>query len=172
MGNKTKKNVVIAVMISISLILTYLEYFIMPLNFLNIKIGFSNIIIVLALKIYEPKISIFILIVKLILGSLILRGPMAFLYSAGGGILSYIVMYIFIKIDFKEVSLIGISVLGSVFHYLGQIITASIIYKNILLMSIAPYFLMISLIAGIITGIIANLVVNNKNIRRLYENSN
>jgi heptaprenyl diphosphate synthase len=83
------------------------------------------------------------------------------MYSAAGGILSFISMII-IKEVFKEnVSIVGVSSAGAIFHNVGQLIIASSIVKNIGVMLYLPILSFIGIGTGIFVGIAANYVVNH-----------
>ena len=62
-------------------------------------------------------------------------------------------MNLFKKIS--KLSIIGISIIGSIFHSLGQILIAIIFIKNMNMIYYLPWLLLFSIPTGIITGIIA-----------------
>ncbi len=89
-----------------------------------------------------------------------------FIMGLSGGILSVLVMYVIYKFKFHAVT---ISVIGAVFHTLGQIIAGMFLLDTPLLIYYLPLMLLISVPAGILTGILAHRFVkiyhtqNNKN---------
>ena len=56
-------------------------------------------------------------------------------------------------------SVVGISVAGSIAHCVGQIIVALFIYNQALMITFLPYLLFMSVPTGIMTGSITNLVL-------------
>ncbi len=61
-----------------------------------------------------------------------------------------------LKLDFKEVSLVGVSVIGAVLHSFGQVVVASLIFMNYKILLYFPTLLLASLITGIFIGLISN----------------
>jgi heptaprenyl diphosphate synthase len=62
-------------------------------------------------------------------------------------------MVILFKLDFF--GLLGISVLGSIMHTIGQIVMGIFVVGSIAVISYLPVMLLISVPAGIVTGIVA-----------------
>ena len=89
----------------------------------------------------------------------------SFMYSAAGGILSFLSM-VTVKELFKDkVSIIGVSSSGAIFHNVGQLIIASLIVKNIGVMLYLPILSIVGIGTGIFIGITANYAVAH--LRRL-----
>jgi len=65
-------------------------------------------------------------------------------------------MMLMLKLDFKEVTLVGVSVVGSVFHGLGQVIVASILFSNYKILLYFPTLLLTALITGVFIGLVSN----------------
>ncbi len=152
-----EKNLLIAYLIAISSILSILDSIITK-PFL-LKIGLANIVSLIL--IYEKKYSLsFIVITSRVFIASIFTATifsLTFLLSLSGGIFAFIFSS-FSRHLFKNVSIIGISVIGSFFHIIGQGILILLIFgvtnTNILIISI---FSLVALITGIITGLIGNL---------------
>jgi len=152
-----KKMVTISLLLSMAIILSYLERMI-PTPFLvaGAKLGLTNIITITTLVLLDRKSSFLILIMRITLVSLLFAGFSGFLYSMTGGVLSYMGMSVVLKMDFKEVSLVGISVIGAVLHSLGQVLVAMVLFSNSALLLYLPLVLLTSLITGIFIGLVAN----------------
>ena len=56
-------------------------------------------------------------------------------------------------------SIIGVSIIGSIFHSIGQILMAFVILKNSSVYTYLPIMLIISIITGIFIGFISKEVV-------------
>ena len=93
-----------------------------------------------------------ILIVALVRGTFL--AP-AFLLSLSGGMLSFFIMFIFSRI--KLFSPIGISVLGSIGHALGQILMAIIILSSQEILYYLPFTLGLSVLTGILSGMVVRV---------------
>ena len=152
-----KKMITISLFLSMAIILSYMERMI-PTPFLvaGAKLGLANIITITTLVLLDKKSSFLILVMRVTLVSLLFAGFSGFLYSMTGGLLSYFGMTAMLKLNFKEVSLVGVSVVGAVLHSLGQVLVAVLIFINANLLLYLPAVLLTSLITGIFIGLVAN----------------
>ncbi len=150
----TRKLVLMGLFVSMALALHVFERMI-PVPFITpgAKLGLSNIITLTALMTFGFKDTFVILIVRIIMASIFGGGMSAFLYSITGGLLSLFSMQIIKKLGGNNVSLIGISVVGAVFHNIGQLLAAALIIKN---MNIFVYFPVL-FIAAVGTGVFVGL---------------
>ena len=153
---KTKKMVFLGLMVGYSLILYILETYI-PNPFIvffpGAKLGLTNIITLVSLLIFGFKETFIIVTVRVILSS-IFAGPMSYLlFSIGGAYLSLIVMFLVNKI--KGFSVIGVSIAGAIAHNIGQVLVASILVENFLMITYLPFMLATSLVTGLFVGIVS-----------------
>lgn len=153
---KTKKMVFLGLMVGYSLILYILEIYI-PNPFIvffpGAKLGLTNIITLVSLLIFGFKETFIIVTVRVILSS-IFAGPMSYLlFSIGGAYLSLIVMFLVNKI--KGFSVIGVSIAGAIAHNIGQLLVASILVENFLMITYLPFMLVTSLVTGLFVGIVS-----------------
>ncbi len=156
MDSRLKRWVIIAMLLAMAIVVSYVESFI-PVFIPGVKLGLANAIILIMLfefKWYEAfVVDIFrILIVALIRGTFL--AP-AFLLSLSGGMLSFFIMFIFSRI--KLFSPIGISVLGSIGHPLGQILMAIIILSSQEILYYLPFTLGLSVLTGILSGMVVRV---------------
>ncbi|MGB5823401.1 MAG: Gx transporter family protein [Proteocatella sp.] len=157
----TKKNVFLSLMIAYSLVLYFIEsmlpsiYFIAP----GAKLGLTNIITISLLYIMGARDAFIVVVIRILLSSIFGGGMSAFMYSISGGIMSLIAMYLMKKINFKHVSLIGISVVGALFFNIGQILVSALIIKNISIFVYLPVLAYISLGTGILVGYASKFIV-------------
>jgi heptaprenyl diphosphate synthase len=152
-----KKMMIISLFLSVAIILSYVERMI-PTPFLvaGAKLGLANIVTVMTLDLLDKKSALLILMLRILLVSLMFAGFSSFLYSITGGMLSFLGMLIMFTINLKSVSLVGISVIGSTLHSLGQVIVASVLFQNWVLLSYLPVLLLTALITGVFIGLLAN----------------
>ena len=143
---KAKKVILISLFVSVALIVSLLEYYI-PIPIPNVRLGLSNIIIIN---------SIFISFLKAILLVIILGNPISFIYNFSAGFTSIVTMYILNKFCSKYLSLIGISVLGSVSHVMVQILVSMVLLNTRTLINFIPFLGIIGVFTGILVGIISN----------------
>ena len=155
MSKNLKRLIVIAMMLSLAIVVNYLESFI-PFFIPGVRLGLANVIILIMLyefKYYEAlTVDVLrILIVALIRGTLF--QPIFFM-SLAGGILSYIGMLIISKI--KIFTAVSASAVGALLHAFGQILVAIIIVDSVNIMLYLPFIGSLSLLTGILSGIFAD----------------
>lgn len=169
---KTSKIVYIGLLVAQALVLHIFERAI-PVPFVTpgAKLGLANLITVIALYTLKSKKDVFlVLFLRLTLGTMFGGNLSSFMYSASGGILSFLAM-VFVKEIMKDkVSIIGVSATGAVFHNIGQLIIASMLVKNIGVMLYLPVLSSIGIITGIFVGISGNYIVNHLNKLSLFKN--
>lgn len=159
---RNKKIVYIGLLVSQALVLHIFEGMI-PVPFITpgAKLGLANLVTVLALYTLKKKEAFLVLFLRLTLGSIFGGSLSAFMYSAAGGIFSFIAM-VFIKELFKEkVSVIGVSCAGAVFHNVGQILIASAIVHNIGVTLYLPVLSIVGIVTGIFVGITSNFLIEH-----------
>ena len=153
---KTKKITFLGLMVGYSLILYILETYItnpLIVFFPGAKLGLTNIITLISLLILGLKETFIIVTVRVILSS-IFTGPMSYLlFSIGGAYLSLILMYLATKI--KGFSTIGVSIIGAIGHNIGQLLVASVIVENLLVVTYLPFMLVTSLVTGFFVGLVS-----------------
>lgn len=80
-----------------------------------------------------------------------------FAFSIGGALLSVIMMYL--AKSKTKLSIVGVSIIGSVTHSIGQIIVAIIVLKTYNIIYYLPWLLIFSIPTGIFIGIISKELV-------------
>lgn len=156
MGN-TRKLVLIGLLVSLGLILHFVEAM-LPVSMLvpGAKLGLANIVNLIALVIIGFKGGLLIFFLRVFLGSLFAGTFLSinFYLSLGGGLTAYLLMsavYYFMK---ERFSLIGVSVIGAVFHNLGQLLIAYLIISNPGIFYYLPYLTLLAIPTGIAVGLI------------------
>lgn len=152
---KAKKVILISLFVSVALIVSLLEYYI-PIPIPNVRLGLSNIIIINSILLFGFKETFFISFLKAILLVIILGNPISFIYNFSAGFTSIVTMYILNKFCSKYLSLIGISVLGSVSHVMVQILVSMVLLNTRTLINFIPFLGIIGVFIGILVGIISN----------------
>ena len=157
-NGKAYKTALCAMMTAIALIFSYVEVM-LPFNFgfPGIKLGLSNLVIVIALYRLGAGYAFFVNIVRIMLSGLLFGGLSAMLYSLAGGMLSLVVMLILKKTD--KFSPAGISMAGGVFHNVGQLTVAALITNTGKIFLYMPVLLISGLITGVLIGIAAIFVL-------------
>lgn len=152
---QTRKMVLLANFLAIAIVLNIIESAIPVIPVPGAKLGFANVITLIILYVYSFKDSSVITISRVFLVSLLtgkLLGPV-FYMSMSGALLAMIAMGFFKKTNFFGI--LGVSVLGSVFHCIGQVIGGYFVIGSTAIILYLPIMLFLSIPAGVVTGLIA-----------------
>ncbi len=157
---RTKKLVFIALLVAQALVLHVIEGM-LPINFgiPGAKLGLANIITLTALYFFSFKEVLSIVVLKTIMTMLVGGSVSGFLYSLSGGLLSLVAMYIMHRFGRPRVSIIGISVMGAVFHNLGQLLMAAFIIQNIKIVFYLPLLIVSAVGTGIFVGLASKYMI-------------
>ena len=151
----TKRLVTLSLFLSMSIVLSIVESFIPSFAIPGAKLGLANIMTLVILNLYGEKDAFLIIILRIFLVGL-LRGTIgapAFYLSVSGGVLAYLLMILFNR--FRVFSVVGVSVMGSLGHSLGQILMAMVILSLPELVYYFPFLFLIAIPTGVVTGLVA-----------------
>ena len=170
---KVRKIALLGVLLAATIVIAILESFIPSFPIPGIKLGFANIVILVTL--YELGIweAVFINLVRVLIVSLV-RGTffsMGFFMSLTGAFFSLGIMILFF-IAIKKFSIIGVSVIGSLFHVTGQILIAMIYMGSAYVVFYLPIIALSAVITGVIVGLVAKAIINTKVIKNQREKYN
>lgn len=158
-----QKVVRLSMFTALAIVLNIFESYvpIINLNIPGVKVGLTNIVILSVIYLYGFKEALYVSIIRIFVVGILRTGlfSTAFLFSLSGSIISLFAMYMVNKI--KMFSIVGVSIVGSIFHSIGQIIMAYFLLKNINVMYYLPFIIIISIVTGIIIGIISKEVINH-----------
>lgn len=139
-------------MTALAIILSYVESLVSAGVILpGIKLGLSNIPVVVTLCTFGLPYALFIGTVKSIVSLMIFGRLSGLLYSLLGIIFAIIAMSIIKR--FKSLSLLSVSVGGSLFHIVGQLTGAAIMLKTWDTFSLLPVLGAFAIVSGVITYI-------------------
>ena len=169
----TRKTALIGVLIAATVIIAIVESFIPSVGIPGIKLGLANIMILVTLYELGIKEAIIVNLARVFLASL-LRGTiftMGFFMSLTGAVFSLIVMIIFYLV-IKKFSIIGVSVIGAIFHVVGQILIAILYLGTGYVVFYLPFIGLAAIITGVFVGIVAKAIIKNGVIRKQREKYN
>lgn len=154
-----KKYTRLSLLLALSIVLNIIESFIPFFNIPGVKLGLANIISLFVIIKYGLKDALYLGVLRVLLVGMLRIGIFSttFFFSLSGMVLSTIMMYIGNKIF--RLSVIGVSILGSLSHSIGQIFIAIILLNNDSIIYYLPYLLIFSIPTGIITGIICKQII-------------
>lgn len=156
--DKTKKIAIYGVMAALAMILSYVEmqlpaFVAIP----GVKLGLTNIVVLVALYKIGYKSALFINIVRIIAVSLLFGTFMSFAFSFTGGMLSTLVMILLKKSE--KFSAVGVSVAGGITHNIGQILAAMLLLNTKAIIWYLPVLWLSGILSGLLIGLIGALIV-------------
>jgi len=158
----TQKITRLSLLAAASVVLGYIEGILCALMPLppGIKLGLANTVVLYSIYTLGPGYSVILIILKVILtGFMSGNLAAAFLYSMGGAVLSLITMLLVKTLSRDKVSIVGVSVVGAVFHNVGQILVASLLLQTPGLMFYVFVLMISAVVTGTLTGIAGNQVL-------------
>ena len=170
---KVQKMALLGILTAAAIVIAILESFIPSLGIPGVKLGLANIVILIIL--YELGIveAVIVNVLRVIVVGLV-RGTflsMGFLMSLTGCALSLGIMIVFYVL-IKKFSIIGVSVIGSVFHVTGQILIAMIFLGTAYIVLYLPIIAISAIITGVFVGIVAKLIIKTGIIKKQREKYN
>lgn len=158
----TQRMTRLALLAAAAVVLGYMENLISAVMLLppGIKLGLANTVLLYSIYLLGPGYSVILMILKVVLtGFMSGNLAAAFLYSMGGGSLSLAMMLLVKKLGGKGVSIVGVSVVGAVFHNVGQLLVAALVLRTPGLMFYIFPLLIAAVVTGIITGVAGRQIV-------------
>ena len=170
---KVQKMALLGVLTAGAIVIAILESFIPSVGIPGVKLGLANIVILIIL--YELGIveAIIVNLLRVLVVGLI-RGTflsMGFLMSLTGAALSLGIMILFYLL-IKKFSIVGVSVIGSVFHVTGQILIAMIFLGTAYIFLYLPIIAISAIVTGVFVGIVAQLIIKTGIIKKQREKYN
>ena len=163
-----KRIVELGFFLALALILAYVESLI-PFSFgiPGIKLGLPNLIVVLLLyrdgteqsnvidgrKRDGVREALLVNGLRIILSGFLFSNLYTILYALAGAVCSFVAMLLGRRL--KCFSMIGVSVLGGVFHNIGQIIVAILVVETVYVGYYIPYLIVAGTMTGAVLGFIA-----------------
>ena len=170
---KVHKIALLGVLLAATIVIAILESFIPSFTIPGIKLGLANIVILVTL--YEVGIleAVFINVVRVFVVAFV-RGTflsMGFFMSLAGAFMSLGVMILLVLL-IKKFSIIGVSVIGALFHVTGQILVAMIYMGSLYVVFYLPIIALSAVITGVIVGLVAGAIIRTGVIKKQREKYN
>lgn len=170
---KVQKMALLGVLTAAAIAIAILESFIPSVGIPGVKLGLANIVILIIL--YELGIleAIIVNLLRVIVVGLV-RGTflsMGFLMSLTGAAMSLGIMILFYLL-IKKFSIIGVSVVGSIFHVTGQVLIAMAFLGSAYIILYLPIIGISAIITGVFVGIVAQLIIRTGVIKKQREKYN
>ena len=154
---KTKKVAFLGLAIALAMVLSFVESQIPAFVAIpGIKVGLPNLVVVFLLYKVGWKESVIVSIVRIVLVSMIF-GMTTMPFSFGGAVLSLLSMILLKKLNWF--SCIAVSIVGGIFHNVGQIIVACVWTQTPGVALELPILLVTGTLAGAVIGVISGILV-------------
>ncbi len=157
-----KKVAYLGMLTALAFVFSYIE-FLLPLNFgvPGIKPGLANLVVIVALYMLNVRTACALSFVRILLTGLTFGNPASMIYSLAGGMLSLAVMILAKRCNLFSVT--GVSVLGGVFHNVGQIVVAILVVETKSLLYYLPVLIISGTVTGALVGILAAILIRHLN---------
>ena len=159
MNNKTNKMIKISLLLAIALIVNFLESLVpLPLPLPGVKLGLANCIGLVVLCLYNEKDYVIFNVLKVFMVALLRTGfGTSFFIGLSGTMLATIFTLLVYKIS--KASIYGLSVVGAIFHALGQVVMVMILYNSVYMINYLAILEITSVISGVLTAFIASVTL-------------
>ena len=146
-------------LLAFALILSYVEALI-PFPFMvpGMKLGLANMATLLVLYLIGEKEAAIVSVSRIILVGFLFGNLYSIMYSLAGGILALLVMVLSKRTGF--LSCVGVSILGGVFHNIGQLAVAALIVDTKGVFYYFPVLLIGGMVCGALLGIVTVQIIN------------
>ena len=156
-GKYIRQITTIGMLVALAMVLGFVETLI-PINLgiPGMKLGLANIVVVIALFLFDVKTAVVVSILRIILIAMTFGNMSMMFYSIAGASLSLLSMIAVSKI--KSFSLISVSIIGGIMHNVGQIICAAFVVRTNGVFTYLPVLIIAGLVSGALIGIVAGLI--------------
>jgi heptaprenyl diphosphate synthase len=157
--NKTaRKTAYLGLFLALALICSYVESLI-PFSFgiPGVKLGLTNIVVVLLLYCMGAKEAFFVSMVRIFLNGILFGNLFSMVYSFAGGLLSFGIMVLLKKKT--KLKCISVSTAGGIFHNIGQLLAAAVIVENLSVLFYIPVLLGAGTVTGLLIGVVAQELI-------------
>jgi len=154
----TKRIALIGVLFALTIVLSLIEAALpIPTPVPGIKLGLSNIVVMYSIFFLKFKDALAIAVLKSIF-IFLMRGIIAGILSMCGGLFSLGIMALIFILFKNKASFLIISILGAIFHNLGQMVAASYLL-NTTFWFYLPILLFSGIIAGFATSVLLKITI-------------
>ena len=155
---KARKVALYGVLIALAFIFSYIEsMFPMPVPVPGVKLGLANLVNVVGLYTVGVTGTAAVSLIRIVLVGFTFSNMFSMIYSLAGGILSLLVMILARKTG--AFSKIGVSILGGIFHNVGQLTVAAFVTKTAGVFTYFPMLLVAGVVTGAVIGLLGGMIV-------------
>jgi heptaprenyl diphosphate synthase len=155
--SKTKRITTLALLAAAAFVLSWLDSMIPVSGLLpGAKLGLANLSVLSGLYLLGPGPGAVLCLLKILLSTFLFGNAYSFFYALAGGILSYLMMFL----TYRHCSVVFVSVLGGIFHNIGQVIVAAVVLETLGLFGYLPVLLLCGLGAGCAVGVLGGILIS------------
>ena len=155
---KARRVALYGMLIALAFIFSYVEsMFPMPVPVPGVKVGLANLVNVVGLYTVGVAGTAAVSLVRIVLVGFTFSNVFSMIYSLAGGILSLLVMILTKKTG--AFSKVGVSILGGIFHNIGQLTVAAFVTKTAGVFTDFPILLVAGVVTGAVIGLLGGMIV-------------
>ncbi len=153
-----RKAAYMGMLAALAFVFSYVESLI-PINLgiPGVKLGLANMVVMVTLYLVGAKEALTLSLVRIVLAGFTFGNLASMGYSLAGGMLSLLVMVVAKKTGLFSIT--GVSILGGVFHNVGQILAAAFVVETATLFYYLPFLIVSGTAAGIAIGMLSAMAV-------------
>ena len=153
-----KRIAAFGLLVALACICGYIEFLLpLPFGVPGMKLGLANIVVVTALYTFGPTAAVCISLVRIFLNAFLFGSVTGMLYSLAGAVLSFVMMWLFYRN--RHFSTVGVSMLGGIFHNIGQLLVAFAFFGVAGILYYAPLLLISGAVTGFLIGTLCRLLL-------------
>ena len=125
----------------------------------GLKLGLANIVTLFIIYQFILKDAFYVGILRVFLVGILRTGLFSttFFFSLSGVIFSIICMYL--AKNFLKLSIVGVSIVGSIAHSTGQVLTSILLLQMSSMIYYLPWLLLFSIPTGVLVGLICKQLI-------------
>lgn len=139
-------------LLAVMLVLGFLESLLPSFGIPGIRLGLSNSVLIFSIYVLGIPNAYILMVLKVLLSGFLFGGVSAMIYAFAGGLLSLTVMILLHKLP--KIPLVAVSMAGGLFHNVGQVAVAMVIFHTPVQML---YYLAVLCAAGLVCGLLTGL---------------
>lgn len=151
-----KRMTLLGMYTTIALTIFVVESMIPPLVPIHgVKLGLANVVTLWLLIYMTWQDAFLVLLMRIILAAVFAGQFVSFSYSLCGGLACFLVMTLLFSLLGKKY-IVFISIIGAIFHNLGQIAIAALLLSSFSVIAFLPILLISGILTGAFTGFCAH----------------
>lgn len=152
-----KRIALLGMLTAYAMILSYIESLI-PFFFgiPGMKLGLANLAVVLGMYLLDSKSAAIINGIRILLSGFMFTNLFSIGYALAGAACSFIIMLLIKKMG--KFTALGVSVAGGVFHNVGQMIVAMLVFNSMAVLYYLPWLMLFGIVTGAGIGLLSEVL--------------